>query len=448
MFKRLALLPIMGLLLFSYSVFGQIAPTGQQRIVQPIIINGERADLDGVAVSEVAFLKDIIHSKGLTTLFFDPLQYKYKRDTVTINANVVAATHGETVPREVLGGGDGSQANQRFVLKKPPLTYVPASTPSGAASTLQVQVNGVSWEETPSLFGLDHRDQRYIVRIDNDAKATVIFGDGHQGARPPSGTENVAARYRSGIGSSGLVAAGSLTLLQTRPLGVRGVTNPVAADGAADPERLDGARQNAPNTVLTLDRVVSLQDFEAFARGFAGIAKAQAVPFWIGETHLVHVTVAGVNGSVIKTTSSTYKDLVSAIAGAGDPVQVFRVDPHQALLFNVTARVVVDPRYDSSTVLDAVRAAIVDAYSFAHREFGQTVTAAEVTTTIQSTAGVVATDLVQLYRMDDAAGTAQTAPNEFLSADRAHLVADTIVPGQLLLVNRVGISITATGSLV
>jgi predicted pyridoxine 5'-phosphate oxidase superfamily flavin-nucleotide-binding protein len=127
---------------------------------------------------------------------------------------------------------------------------------------------------------------------------------------------------------------------------------------------------------------------------------------------------------------------------------VFRVDPHQALLFNVTARVVVDPRYDPSTVLDAVSAAIVDVYSFTHREFGQTVTAAEVTTTIQSTAGVVATDLVQLYRMDDAAGTAQTAPNEFLLADRAHLVADTIVPGQLLLVNRVGISITATGSLV
>jgi hypothetical protein len=162
----------------------------------------------------------------------------------------------------------------------------------------------------------------------------------------------------------------------------------------------------------------------------------------------VHVTVAGVNGSAIKTTSSTYKDLVSAIAGAGDPVQAFRVDPHQALLFNVTARVVVDPRYDASTVLDAVSAAIVDAYSFAHQEFGQTVTAAEVTTTIQSTAGVVATDLVQLYRMDDAAGSAQTEPDEFLSADRAHLVADTIVPGQLLLVNRVGISITATGSLV
>jgi hypothetical protein len=420
--------------------------TGLQ-VGQPVIINGERFDLDGVTVSEVTFLQDIIHSKGFTTLKFDPLQYTYKRESVTINANVVAATHGETVPREVLGGGDGSQPNQRFILKKPPLTYVPASNPSGATSTLQVQVNGVTWDEAPSLFGLDHRDQRYIVRIDNDAKPTVIFGDGRQGARPPSGTENVVARYRSGIGSSGLVAAGSLTLLQTRPLGVRGVTNPVAADGAADPERLDGARQNAPNTVLTLDRVVSLQDFEAFARGFAGIGKAQAVPFWIGETHLVHVTVAGLNGSVIKPTSSTYKDLVSAILGAGDPVQAFQVDPHQALLFNVTARIVVGPQHDPTAVLDAVSAAIVDTYSFIHRDFGQTVTAAEVVTTIQSTPGVVATDVVQLYRMDDATGPQQTVPNEFLTADRAHLAGDAIVPGQLLLVNRAGITITATGSL-
>lgn len=421
--------------------------TGLQ-VGQSVIVTGERDDLDGIIVSEVAFLKDIIHSKGFTTLFFDDkLGYTYKRETVTINANVVAATHGETVPREVLGGGDGSQVNQRFALKKPPLTYTPAAVPSGGASTLQIQVNEIQWEEAPSLFGLDHGAQRYIVRIDNDAKASIIFGDGRQGARPPSGTENIVARYRSGIGSPGLVAAGSLTLLQTRPLGVRAVTNPVAAAGAADPERLDSARENAPNTVLTLDRVVSLEDFEAFARAFAGIGKAQAVPFWIGQTHVVHLTVAGVNGAQVAATSPTYKNLVAAIAAAADPVQAFRVDPHQALTFNLAAHVVIDPQYDTATVLDAVKAAIADAYAFARRAFGQAVTAASVISTIQSTAGVVATDLVQLYRMDDPTGPQQTAPQEFLPAARAHLEGDAIVPGQVLLVNQAGISITATESL-
>jgi hypothetical protein len=42
-FKTLGLSLIMGLLVSSYPVFGQIATSGQQRIPQPIIINGQQA---------------------------------------------------------------------------------------------------------------------------------------------------------------------------------------------------------------------------------------------------------------------------------------------------------------------------------------------------------------------------------------------------------------------
>jgi len=120
------------------------------------------------------------------------------------------------------------------------------------------------------------------VRIDNNSKATVIFGDGKSGARLPTGQENVKAAYRAGIGSDGEVGAGSLTLLKTRPFGVRGVTNPLTASSAADPEKLENARTNATLTVLTLDRIVSLRDFEDFARAFSGIGKAQAINLWNG----------------------------------------------------------------------------------------------------------------------------------------------------------------------
>jgi predicted phage baseplate assembly protein len=275
----------------------------------------------------------------------------------------------------------------------------------------------------------------------------VIFGDGEQGARPPSGTENIVAHYRCGIGSSGLVRAGSLTLLQTRPLGVRSVTNPVAASGAADPERLEGARVNAPNTVLTLDRIVSIDDYEAFARAFAGIGKAQAVPIWLGETHLVHLTLAGVNGARVETTSTTYKDLLEAIGANSDPVQPFRVDPHQPLYFKLTARIIVDPHYDSAQVVTAVRAALTDAFSFDKREFGQAVTAAAVISTIQQAAGVVATDLNQLYRSDDDQGPQQTEPAQLLIAERAKLVHGGIQPGQLLLLSPLGASLSAVAAL-
>ena len=42
----------------------------------------------------------------------------------------------------------------------------------------------------------------------------MIFGNGQQGARLPTGTENVKARYRTGIGRPGNVKAGQISLLE------------------------------------------------------------------------------------------------------------------------------------------------------------------------------------------------------------------------------------------
>ena len=63
------------------------------------------------------------------------LAYSYVRSTVTIWGNVVAATQGAT-QQDVLGSGSASQAGQSFPLSRSPLTYLPAPTAAGAASTL------------------------------------------------------------------------------------------------------------------------------------------------------------------------------------------------------------------------------------------------------------------------------------------------------------------------
>ncbi|HEX5503421.1 MAG TPA: hypothetical protein VFW96_12420, partial [Thermomicrobiales bacterium] len=149
---------------------------------------------DDPFAGEVAFIADapdaIREDRDRTTIALRaPLAGSYDRATVTVNANVARATHGETV-RETLGGGDGAAANQRFTLTRPPLTYVTAPTASGARSTLAVRVNGALWGEAPSLFGLAPRDQCYAVRIGGDGRTDVVFGDGVMGARPPTGVEN------------------------------------------------------------------------------------------------------------------------------------------------------------------------------------------------------------------------------------------------------------------
>lgn len=418
------------------------------KVGQPLIISGEQQDAASVIQHEVVFLEDIKHIGGFTTLYFkDRLQYRYVRKTVNLNANVAHATHGETM-HEVLGSGVGSKIHQRFVLKKPPLTYVSASTPSGTRNTLEVRVNNVLWEEVPSLYGLDEQSQKYIVRIDNDAKAMIIFGDGKMGARLPSGTENVTTTYRNGIGPDGEVDAGSLTLLQTRPLGIKDVINPLSASGSEAPQNLDKARSNAPQTVLTFDRIVSLRDFEDFSRTFAGIGKARAVAVWNEERFMVHVTIASATGRAIRTDSDLYEDLVEAIENVSDSSQQFQVDSYKPAFFNVKAKVKMDSRHVKTSVIAAVESALKAAFSFEKRTFGQPVTAADIVSVIQSVPGVVATDLDQLYRYQDSIPIPE--PQTEILPDTGMLPSDLplwnkgnkeIQKAELLLINPVGITL-------
>jgi hypothetical protein len=407
---------------------------------QVLILSGEQADAPGVTRSEVVTLKEIIHFNGLTTLIFSTgLLWSYTRATLTINANVALSTHGET-RREVLGSGDAAQPLQRFLLKQAPLTYVSAPTATGSASTLELRVNDILWAETPSLYGLQPRDRVYITRTGDDGKTTVQFGDGGSGARPSSGIENIVATYRVGTGLAGMVKAGQLSLLMTRPLGVKSVTNPLAPTGAEDPESRDRARENAPLTVLTLGRIVSLQDFEDFASAFAGIGKAQATWLWSGEQRLIYLTIAAANGDAVSPTSELYKHLTAAIDQSRDPIQQVRIDSYTPLAFNVAAKILVRRDYLADKVKSAVADALTQSFAFERRGFGQGVTKSEVLATIQAVAGVEAVDLDALYLVGQAVKL-----NERLPARTAHWDAGTSSlpkPAELLTISRDGISLT------
>jgi Baseplate J-like protein/Repeat of unknown function (DUF346) len=414
---------------------------------QPVALSGTQSDPPGVPANEILFLQSITHVGGFTVLGFTTvtgfnygLKNSYIRSSILINANVTLATNGSTV-QEVLGSGDGSQTNQSFTLKRPPLTYVSAPTPRGTASSLQVRVNGLEWEESPTLYGLGPSDQEYIVRLADDGTPTLTFGD--PASRLKTGQQNVTATYRTGIGLAGNVAAGSLSLLQSRPPGLRGVTNPLPATGAADPQNISDARTSAPLTVLTLDRIVSLDDYQSFSQAFAGIGKAQAVAVWSGRTNAIQITVAAADGSSINPTDPLSQSLVQAITLSHDPVQTFVVAGFQPLTFNLTASILINqPTYLPSTVMAAVNAALTTAFSFSQRSFAQAVTAAEILELMQDVPGVIALNLTQLYQTGDSNGPSQTEPLPFLPALPARFENNTILPAQLLLLNPLGITLT------
>lgn len=399
------------------------------RAGQVVAITGESYDLIGVKLTEIAIISDVMIDGGFTKLIFQrKLINQYVRDTVTICANVVLATHGETVG-EVLGSGNASQSYQSFVLKQSPLTYISSQTPSGSETSLQVRVNDLLWHEVPTLYSRGPKDHVYVTRIDDDGKTTVQFGDGNKGARLPSGQNNISAIYRKGIGLGGLVKAGQLSLLMSRPLGLKGAVNPLPSSGAQDRQSLSDARRNAPLTVLILGRAVSLQDYEDFARAFAGVAKAMATWTWDGEKRAVLVTVAGPKGNVIKKDDITYQNLLSSMRKFGDPYVPLMVSSYRPVSFKISASVKVNPEYQQDRVFALLDQKLRDYFSFEFRNFGQAVTLSEVIAVMQNVPGVFAVSIKDndLYRTD---GLGQ--PGKILEAAMPKPGDKTVVEAELI----------------
>ncbi len=396
----------------------------------------------GDVPSETAEIASVDMKGGYTVLNLkEALLGTYVRSTVTICANVARATHGETVS-EVVGSGDAARPYPQFTLRQAPLTYVSAATPTGRESTLALRVNDILWHEVPTLYGHGPRDRVFITRHSDDNKATIYAGDGRSGARFPSGVENIKATYRKGTGAAGLVDAGQLSLLMSRPLGVKAVTNPEPSTGAEDPETTADAKRNAPVTVRTLERVVSLQDYEDFARAFGGIGKALATWTWSGQARGVFLTVAGVAGAAVAADGTVAENLLTALRSAGDPYLGVRVASFQPAFFRLSARVSVDPDYLPARVLEAVESALEAAFSFDNRSFGQAVALSEVEAIMQGVDGVIAVLVDRFSRFGDSS-TGAVADRLPAAAPRPGGDAATVVAAELLLLDLAGADLMA-----
>jgi hypothetical protein len=335
--------------------------------------------------------------------------YVYKRDTVTLYGNVVKATHGETKD-EILGSGDASVPFQSFPMSQSPLTYIAAPTARGAESTLQIWVDNVLWHEAESLADMGPKDRGYVTFVDNDDKITIVSGNGTKGVRPPTGSENIEAIYRVGIGKQGNVDAGQISLPITKPLGVKGVINPIRASGGADEESMGQIRTNATLALMALDRLVSIQDYADFARAFAGIGKATSNPLYDGSRNVVYITIAGSDDAPVDKSSDLYRNLSSALHDLGDPNQPILLGARELVLLMLKANVKIlhDRRWEN--VEAAVRSALFDAFGFDNRELGQDVFLSEVISTIKGVEGVDYVDVDIFDGLSDS-----SPPEEFIN---------------------------------
>jgi hypothetical protein len=270
--------------------------------------------------------------------------------------NMLPVSRGQAVAHEVLGSGNALAAGQDFVLQKAPVTYLqsPNSTSGdNYASTVRVRVNGVEWSEVRFFYGQPANAQVFITREDDQGQTHVVFGDGRNGARLPTGVNNLVASYRHGSGSAA-PAAGSLTAVLKPLPGLRAVRNPVAVGGGSDPDPPDKLRRSAPRSLLTFNRAISVADFEAIAAHTPGVVRAKAAVTFDPEAQRPRVVVW------VGDDQTAVESVQAAFAAAADPNRLPRVVAAKAVVMTLRLTVLYDPRRDADAVRAAVHAALID----------------------------------------------------------------------------------------
>jgi predicted phage baseplate assembly protein len=371
-----------------------------------LVVEGERNDdVPGIPAAEVVMLAAVeqvadpknpgeaTHSRLNVS---GPLAYRYRRDSVVVHGNVVAAIHGGTRV-EALGSGDAGLAFQRFTLRQGAASGAGGVAGGGAEplTSLAITANGLPWMEVPSLADAGPDDRVFTVRTDAAAGTTIIsFGDGITGARLPTGQENIRAEYRSGAGPAGNLAAGKLTLLVSRPLNVDRVTNPLPSTGGAPPESPQDARIRIPLGLASLDRLVSVADHADLARCFAGVAKVSAVALQRRNGPLVHLTFAATAGALPPPGMAAA--LLAELKRRGDPALGVAVAPCRLKLVVLAAGLALQPGAVWETVRPAVRATLLDRFGFAQREIAEPLPRSAVIAAIQAVRGVAWLRLTRL----------------------------------------------------
>jgi hypothetical protein len=189
------------------------------------------------------------------------------------SGNVIRVRHGET-KQAPLGSGDAAAAFQRLKTPDAPIAN-DVDDAGNPVPTLVLRVDGVRWDERPSLHGAGPATA-FAARLEPDGAVTVEFGDGTRGARLPTGRKNVTATYRIGGGSAGEVESGAIDTLVGSVRGVKKVRGAGPTSGGADQDSEQRLRRLAPTRARAFGRAVSIEDLVDLSLAYPGVSHAAA----------------------------------------------------------------------------------------------------------------------------------------------------------------------------
>lgn len=128
-----------------------------------------------------------------------------------------------------------------------------------------------------SFFNSGPLDTHYRVQMDQNDRATEIFGDGKNGVIPAG---NITSTYKTGGGIYGNVEENALKKVVGKFIDSFGreayvtATNVASASGGGPREEVEAARINAPESIRSPNRTVAREDYEINAKKVIGVGRA------------------------------------------------------------------------------------------------------------------------------------------------------------------------------
>ncbi len=352
----------------------------------------------------------------------DPAAPDVRRPISVARGNVVLADHGRTISElldEVPAAGRyrpwlrfGPLTHQRQASdgrgrKTPFDPAAPAAAAVGGARGESEPVLGLTedggdgalWVARRDLLASDRLAREFVVEMEDDGRASLRFGDGLFGARPPAGS-TLRATYRVGSGRAGNVGAEAIAHLVTAEAGIVGVRNPLPAAGGAEPESIEQIKLAAPEAFRVQERAVTPADYAAAAERHPEVQKAVASPRWTGSWQTLFLTIDRRGGLPIDVAfEAELRLFLERFRLAGHDLEI---DAPRFVPLAIAMTVYVEPGY----FRDAVGSALLEAFSnvdlpggrrgFFHPDrftFGQPVFLSQVVATAMGVPGVEWVDL-------------------------------------------------------
>lgn len=307
-----------------------------------------------------------------------------------VATRAIPVAEGRTVD-EVIGRSDGT-AGQRLPLLHPRVILRPAGPDPDVTIT---DGSPTAWVRRETLAFSGPGDPHFAVEIDEQDRATVVFGD----ARPTLSAD-VRARYRIGGGEHGNVGPRAITMVDQAPdlAGVAAtVVNANRAVGGTERESIEHAVRQAPAAFRSGGRAVTVADYESLALAFGGVGKVRARARPGGVVGLTVAPQGG--GDVDPTLKAGLLAYFEDMRAIGTRVEV-RTPAYVPIY--LSAVVDVDPYFSNARVERQVRVAVREVLSFDRSSFGQTIYLSKFFEAVETVDGVAGVNIVEFNRAENA----------------------------------------------